>query len=124
MNSACLNNHCLCRPPSAPPPRCHCCHHHQQRQPHDLCTHIYPLQVAVGLWRGHHSVVGVDDGHDVHAQQLLQRAVQVLPLLVIMEIQICHQDLSSTGGRRESRELTEQQGRLKDVTRNKIHMLL
>lgn len=71
--------------------------------PHAFCTHIYPLQVTVGLRRWNHGVIGVDDGHDVHAQQLLQRAVQVLPLFVIMEIQIRHQDL--TAG--ESRELTE-----------------
>lgn len=63
-----------------------------------ICTHIYPLQVAVGLRRGNHRVVGVDDGHDVHAQQLLQRAVQVLPLVVIVEVQICDEDLSTVGG--------------------------
>ena len=73
------------------------------------CTHIYPLQVTVGLRRRHHSIVGVDDGHDVHAQQLLQGAVQVLPLLVIVEIQICHEDL------------TEEED---EVTLNKIQTLL
>lgn len=84
---------------------CHRYHHHQQRHALSLCTHIYPLQVAVGLRRGHHSVVGVDDGHDVHTEQLLQRAVQILPLLVIMEIQICHQDLRQ---RRRGGEIREQ----------------
>lgn len=54
---------------------CHRYHHHHQLRPHATCTHIYPLQVAVGLRWGHHSVVGVDDGYDVHAQQLLQCAV-------------------------------------------------
>lgn len=72
--------------------------------PHAICTHIYPLQVAVGLRRGNHSIISVDDGHDVHAQQLLQCAVQVLPLVVIVEIQICHQDLTAQEGR-QRREL-------------------
>lgn len=76
--------------------------------PHAICTHIYPLQVAVGLRRGHHSIIGVDDGHDVHTQQLLQRAVKVLPLVVIMEIQICHQDLTAHEGG-ESRKLRQSQ---------------
>ncbi len=99
MNSDCLE--CLHQPLQHP--CCHRRHHHHQRRPHAVCTHIYPLQVAVGLRWGHHSVIGVDDGHDVHAQQLLQCAVQVLPLLVIMEIQICHQDLTAQEGG-ESRE--------------------
>lgn len=60
----------------------------------------YPVQVTVGFWRGHHSVVGVDDGHDVHAQQLLQRAVEVLPLFVVVEIQVCHQNLAAKSGER------------------------
>lgn len=58
-----------------------------------LCTHVYPLEVAVGLGRGYHGVVGVDNGYDVHAEQLLQRAVQVPPLLVVMEVQVGDQDL-------------------------------
>lgn len=73
-------------------------HHRHQLWPHAICTHIYPLEVDVGLrWR-HHSIIGVDDGHDVHAQQLLECAVQVLPLLVIMEIQIRYQDLTTQQG--------------------------
>lgn len=82
--------------------------------PHAICTHIYPLQVAVGLWRGHHSIISVDDGHDVHAQQLLQCAVQVLPLVVIVEIQICHKDLTTQEGRQRELIVSERE-RLKYV---------
>lgn len=83
---------------------CHCHHHHYQCcPPKAICTHIYPLQVAIGLWSGHHSIVGVDDGHDVHAQQLPQGAVQVLPLVVVVEIQICHQDLTTQTGDRNKK---------------------
>lgn len=60
---------------------------------HAVCTHVYPVQVTVRFRRRHHGIVGVDDGHDVHAQQLLQRAVQVLPLVVIVEVQMCNEDL-------------------------------
>lgn len=85
-------------------PCCHC-HHHQYQccPPKAICTHIYPLQVAIGLWRGHNSIVGVDDGHNVHAQQLPQGAVQVLPLVIIVEIQICHQDLTTQAGERNKK---------------------
>lgn len=83
--------------------------------PNAICTHIYPLQVAVGLRRGHHSIISVDDGHDVHAQQLLQCAVQVLPLVVIVEIQICHKDLTTQEGRRRELILSERE-RCKYVT--------
>lgn len=100
--------HCIhSNAPLDPPPRCHR-HDHTSPlppPPHVTCTHIYPLQVAVGLRRGNHRVVGVDDGHDVHAQQLLQRAVQVLPLVVIVEVQICDEDLSTVGGDRGGPEL-------------------
>lgn len=76
---------------------CHHQHHHDQRHPHTVFTHIYPLKVAVGLRWGNHSIICVDDGNYVHAQKLLQCAVQVLPLLVIVEIQICHKDLTEDG---------------------------
>lgn len=78
-----------------------CClhrHHYYQHCPHAICTHIYPLQVAVWLRRRHHSIVGVDDRHDIHAQQLLQCAIEVLSLIVIMEIQIGHKDLTAQQG--------------------------
>lgn len=62
-------------------------------RPSRLYTHIYPLQVTVRLWGRHHRIISVDDGHNVHTQKLMQRAVQISSLLVIMEVQICDQDL-------------------------------
>lgn len=56
-------------------------------------THINPLQVTVGDRGGHDGVVGVDDGHDVHPQQLVQGAVQVAALLLVVKIQIRDQNL-------------------------------
>ena len=56
-------------------------------------THIYPLQVTVGHRGGDHGVVGVDDGDNVHPQQLVQRAAEVAPLLLVVEVQVGHQDL-------------------------------
>lgn len=61
--------------------------------PSQLYTHIYPLQVTVRLWGRHHCIISVDDGHDVHTQKLMQGAVQISSLLVIVEVQVCDQDL-------------------------------
>lgn len=63
-----------------------------------LYTHIYPLQITVRLWGRHHCVISVDDGHDVHTQKLMQRAVQIPSLLFIVEVQVCDQDLEREKG--------------------------
>lgn len=56
-------------------------------------THIDPLQVTVGhSWRNN-SIIGVDNGNNVHPQQFMKGAVQVTSLLLIMEIQIGDQNL-------------------------------
>lgn len=56
-------------------------------------THIYPLKITVGLSRGDDSVIGVDNGDDVHPKQLMQCAVEIPALLLIVEIQVGHQNL-------------------------------
>lgn len=82
-------------------------------------AHVDALQVAAGNRRRNYSVVGVDDGDDVHPQQLVQRAVQVTAFLLVVEIQVCDQDLR-TGARdvlkrvrerRTSLTLSEREGR-------------
>lgn len=56
-------------------------------------THIYPLKITVGLSWGDDSVIGVDNGDDVHPKQLMQCAIEIPALLLIVEIQVGHQNL-------------------------------
>lgn len=56
-------------------------------------TYIYPLKVTVWNRGRYNCVIGVDDGHYVHAQQLVEGAVQVATLLLIVEVEVRHQDL-------------------------------
>lgn len=59
----------------------------------DYFTHIYPLKITVGLSWGDNSIVGVDNGDDIHPKQLMQCAVEIPALLLIVEIQVGHQNL-------------------------------
>ena len=61
--------------------------------PYEYFTHIYPLEIAIGLcWRDN-SIVCVDNGDDVHSQKLMKSPIKVSALLLIVEIQIGHQNL-------------------------------
>lgn len=84
--------------------RCHSCmphvSHHHNSGPHSAfppcpshSTHIYPLQITAGNRGWHHSIVGVDDRNYVHPQKFMECAVQVAALLLIMKIQVGHQNL-------------------------------
>lgn len=66
---------------------------------YDYCTHIYPLKITVGLSWGDNSIVRVDDGDDVHPEQLVECAVEVSALLLIVEVQVGHQNLSKLSRR-------------------------
>lgn len=67
-------------------------------------THIYPLEITIGLSRGDNSIIRVDNGDDVHSEELVKCPIEVPALLFVVEIQIGHQDLqglnrSKTRGR-------------------------
>ena len=61
--------------------------------PHEYFTHIYPLEIAIGLCLRDNSIVCVDNGDDVHSEKLMKSPIEVPALLLIMEIQIGHQNL-------------------------------
>lgn len=56
-------------------------------------TYIDALQVTVGHSRCNNSIIGIDNGNNVHPQQFMKGAVQVTSLLLIMKIQIGDQNL-------------------------------
>lgn len=74
--------------------------HHHDSGPHvafPTCpahsTHIYPLQVTARNRGRNNSIIGVDDRNYVHAEQFMESAVQVAPLLLIVKIQVGDQNL-------------------------------
>lgn len=56
-------------------------------------THIYPLKVTIGNSWCDNSIIGVNNGNNVHSQKFMKGAVQVTTLLLIVKIQIGDQNL-------------------------------
>lgn len=61
--------------------------------PSEHFTHIYPLEITIGLSWGDNSIIRVDNGDDVHSEELMKCPIEVPTLLFIVEIQIGHQNL-------------------------------
>lgn len=62
--------------------------------PQEYFTHIYPLEITIGLCWGDDSIICVDDGDNVHSEELMKCPIEVPALLLIVEIQIGHQNLN------------------------------
>ena len=60
----------------------------------DCLREAYPSQIFVGHWWRGHSVVGVDDGNDVEADQFGDGAHQMASGVFVVEVGFGHQNLA------------------------------